>query len=1522
MTQLELLGSHFDQNRGYRSYVVHQSLTDPALLKAISDQATHPSRRIPPHSLVITHPPPQYIQSSHHHTILEANTSNSAYNVNLYHNNQYSPQVYLAHLSLPSSYPVPIAIASPHPISYSSNSPYPISYSPQITYSSPVSSQQHHQLPQPLPYPYQVVSIPPPFPYAHELADQQQQDAYIHEGYRDSYLQRTNVRHHVLEGDTLLHTDPNGETLAFSNESNIQHQWHDNMLNLAHQQYSSGNYMEALSILQELFAINSTHIPTLLLLGCTSYSLKRFDLSILYNNTILELDSKFAEAYSNLGTTYRALASSGQLNLPTRPLHELVPLSDSALVTSSIQLSGASFEYLILSERYYRTALKIRPYYWDASVNLAGLLSSQGRYSEAVQVYDAMESILDDEMALHENVSATIAKSALTRNELEDIITVINYEESRLHRLHQCNQSKIAHDSQIRNLHTPRSVPNLELWNADKRRDMHFTKGNIKSAMGDLVGCRHEYLRGLVSVGLGSMLRSFVEAMISPQSPSAKSNPLPPSLISPKTSLTVWQHMQKCQLTRTDWKALVTYSPSSSIVLSDPSFNPTDAAFHPSTAATLQTLAKIAQDTNQIGLAVSLYYLSLAIHPSANVCNNIGILLATHRSQESIQWYELGLQIEPSHVHIYTNLGSALKDNGQLQQGIACYERAIALQPDFHIALANLANLLKDMGMVEEAITFYRRALLAKPDFVEAFCNYVNSLLFICDWADRDKNLLQIKSITDSQLREGLFVTSNSSTDSGYKPLQSSSRMLSTLNPTLPTVLPFHTFTYSSLTSSMIREISRRNAFRIYHNILTSPWYPGAPSRPISLLNQSTAPDEMVLRRALHFPYPTPPPLLGSPHIKVGYLSSDFNNHPLSHLMQSVFGMHNRKHFVVYAYSLSASDGSSYRSKIEAESDVFIDVSQWSNKAIVKQIQKDGVHILCNLNGYTKGSRGEIFAARAAPIQMAFMGFAGTLGAGYVNDPETGSACRNEIPWAVIDEDNFGLSSETNSKWIVESAFGRWIDYLVTDEIACPRRFVCGEQLPLDEADEAAIFEQENGIKWQPIGRGLTVKDDDRNRMYTENIIFMPQTFFVNDHRQGFREQPDPFVETVLMSPSTVLIDEHEMDSTCDLSPEELLEWRKEQIRRLKMRGEMFPWLREDTVIFANFNQLYKIDPEIFECWINILRRVPNSILWLLRFPPAGEAHLRKWATEHAGSDVSNRIVFTDVVSKHMHVTRGRIADIFLDTPECNAHTTAADILWSGTPILTYPKYDFRMCSRVAASVAYATGTWPESEEPPSYKGILEPGLPTRLKDTSLLGHTMVVNSYQEYEDRAVDLATNMRWRWVPIKKSALERNDSACFLNLKSESADAPPSYSPSSSISTPILSPFYPPIDVSSQHISEGPNAPGVTQVLLPYGVLTSLRRRLFLTRDSMPLFDTQNWVRNLEKGMLMAIQRWEGDWERLRRRNEEEVKIVLNAYGGGGDWEVQRLVELEKWLKGRNLGKDGGNGGESTRCFYIEG
>jgi protein O-GlcNAc transferase len=83
----------------------------------------------------------------------------------------------------------------------------------------------------------------------------------------------------------------------------------------------------------------------------------------------------------------------------------------------------------------------------------------------------------------------------------------------------------------------------------------------------------------------------------------------------------------------------------------------------------------------------------------------------------------------------------------------------------------------------------------------------------------------------------------------------------------------------------------------------------------------------------------------------------------------------------------------------------------------------------------------------------------------------------------------------------------------------------------------------------------------------------------------------------------------------------------------------------------------------VFDSWLRILARTPKSILWLLRFPAVAEKNILRCAELWAGPEMASRIRFTDVAPKELHIQRCRVADLFLDTIECNAHTVATEFV-------------------------------------------------------------------------------------------------------------------------------------------------------------------------------------------------------------------------------------------------------------------
>jgi predicted O-linked N-acetylglucosamine transferase (SPINDLY family) len=125
-------------------------------------------------------------------------------------------------------------------------------------------------------------------------------------------------------------------------------------------------------------------------------------------------------------------------------------------------------------------------------------------------------------------------------------------------------------------------------------------------------------------------------------------------------------------------------------------------------------------------------------------------------------------------------------------------------------------------------------------------------------------------------------------------------------------------------------------------------------------------------------------------------------------------------------------------------------------------------------------------------------------------------------------------------------------------------------------------------------------------------------------------------------------------------------------------------------VVFASFNQTYKINPDVFDAWMLILRAVPDSVLWLLaktdNEPAIG--NLRREA-QARGVDGS-RIVFARHRPNADYLALYRHADLFLDTWPYNAHTTASDALWAGCPLLAVRGTTF--AGLVAASLLHAVG--------------------------------------------------------------------------------------------------------------------------------------------------------------------------------------------------------------------------------------
>lgn len=184
--------------------------------------------------------------------------------------------------------------------------------------------------------------------------------------------------------------------------------------------------------------------------------------------------------------------------------------------------------------------------------------------------------------------------------------------------------------------------------------------------------------------------------------------------------------------------------------------------------------------------------------------------------------------------------------------------------------------------------------------------------------------------------------------------------------------------------------------------------------------------------------------------------------------------------------------------------------------------------------------------------------------------------------------------------------------------------------------------------------------------------------------------------------------------------------------------------LPESGFVFGSFSNSYKITPAIFDVWMRLVNGVPGSVLWLLGVNDLVPENLRREA--EARGVMGERLVFARNVPAADHLARQRSADLLLDTPLYNAHTTASDPLWAGVPLLTLTGTTF--AARVATSILKAMD------------------LPDLITGT-------IVN----YEETALRLARNPA-ALIELRAKVQARRDESLFFNTASKTAHLEAAY------------------------------------------------------------------------------------------------------------------------------------------------
>jgi predicted O-linked N-acetylglucosamine transferase (SPINDLY family) len=675
---------------------------------------------------------------------------------------------------------------------------------------------------------------------------------------------------------------------------------------------------------------------------------------------------------------------------------------------------------------------------------------------------------------------------------------------------------------------------------------------------------------------------------------------------------------------------------------------------HPQHFDALHLLGVIAYQTGNHAQALGLIDRAIAIYPNnaAFYSNRGNALLALSRSDEALDSYDRAIKLKPDYAEAYFNRGNALQALGRLGEALDSHDRALEISPDFAEVYNNRGLVLKELKRLGEALDSYDRAIKLKPDYAEAHNN--RGLVL--------KELQRLGEALDSyelalKLKPDYAKAYNNRGDA-LQDLKRLDEALDSYGLALK-LKPDYAEAYYNR-GNALKVLKRLDeALDSYDRALKiKPDFAEAYNNRGNALLDLERPDEALAsyNHALKI----------KPDFEFLYGTWLFTKMKLCDWSDAegqiaeLVGRIECNTKATPPFPVLALSGSLALQRKAAE--------LWVNDnhpaghalpAIVKCARHRKIRI-----GYYSADYDNHATAH--------------LMAGLFEEHD-----REKFELVAF---SFGPDRNDEMRKRISAAFDRFIDVQNKSDkdIALLSR-----NMEVDIAVDLKGFTQDQRVgifSYRPapiqvnylgypgtmgakyfdyLIADSTLIPNTSQRHYSEKIAYLPNSYQVNDRKRQ-------------------IADKH-------FSREEL-------------------GLPQTGFVFCCFNNNYKLMPRTFDGWMRILKQVDGSVLWLLEDNPTAARNLRKEAGARGVS--AERLIFAKRMPLAEHLARHRVADLFIDTLPCNAHTTASDALWAGLPLLTCVGDTF--AGRVAASLLNAIDL-PE----------------------------LVATTQERYEALAVELATN-----------------------------------------------------------------------------------------------------------------------------------------------------------------------------------
>ena len=408
--------------------------------------------------------------------------------------------------------------------------------------------------------------------------------------------------------------------------------------------------------------------------------------------------------------------------------------------------------------------------------------------------------------------------------------------------------------------------------------------------------------------------------------------------------------------------------------------------------------------------ALASYARALAIEPgNIDALNGRGVaLIETGGFDSALTVFDRLLKIKPDHAEALNNRGNALSGLRRLDEALANYAAAFACSPDYADAIYNHGLTLADMGRFAEAIQSYDRALAMQPDHIQAWNNRGVALYAMKRFDEALASYDRVLAISPN------FLAAHANRGNAFSARKCFGEALAAYDCALA-IQPDYDFVAGSRLFCRLslcqweglgHEIARIGEAIAEGKRVSSPAI--LLATPLSSGVQMACAEIFAAAK-----FPTDDslgplaPRRRDGKIRLGYFSADFHDHATAQLMAGLFEQHDRACFEVVAFSFGPVTHDPMRQRLERAFDRFMAVESASDRDIATLSRQLGIDIAIDLKGFTEDNRMGIFALRAAPIQINYLGYAGTMGAPYIDYLVADSTvipedCRNDYREKIV----------------------------------------------------------------------------------------------------------------------------------------------------------------------------------------------------------------------------------------------------------------------------------------------------------------------------------------------------------------------------------------------------------------------------------------------------------------------------------------------------------------------------------------